>query len=72
MDRQGSPNWPRYQLTRGVNRTRQQKRCSDVTMFRQEGSTMCHLANAHFVTRPAASYAGQLFLSFCGTGRADR
>ena len=31
------------------------KRCYDVTLSRQEGSTMHHLANAHSVTGPAGS-----------------
>ena len=31
------------------------KRCYDVTLSRQEGSTMRHLANAHSVTSPAGS-----------------
>ena len=43
MDRQGPPIQARYQLTRGLNRTRQQKTCEDATMSRQEGSMMCHL-----------------------------
>ena len=53
MDRQGSPNRPRYQLTRGLNRFRQQRRRDDVSMSRKEGSTTYHLANAHSVTGPA-------------------
>ena len=36
MDRQGPPNRPCYQLIRGLNRLRQQKRCYDVTLSRQE------------------------------------
>ena len=32
---------------------------------------MRHLANAHSVTGPAGS-TGRLFLTFGGTGRADR
>ena len=55
MDRQGPPIRPRYQLTRGLNMFRQRKRCYDVMLSRQEGSTMRHLANAHSVTGPASS-----------------
>ena len=55
MDRQGPPIRPRYQLTRGLNRTRQRKRCYDVTMSRQDGSMMRHLVNAHSVTGSAGS-----------------
>ena len=46
MDRQDPPNRPRYQFTRGLHRFRQRKRCYDVTMSGQEGSTTRHLANA--------------------------
>ena len=53
MDRQGPPIRPRCQLTRGLNMFRQRKRCYDITLSRQEGSTMRHLANAHSVTGPA-------------------
>ena len=31
-----------------VSHVRQRKRCCDVTLSRQEGSTMCHLANAQW------------------------
>ena len=48
MDRQGPPIRPRYQLTRGLNMFRQRKRSYDITLSRQEGSTMRHLANAHY------------------------
>ena len=54
MNRQGPPIRRRYH-TSGLNRTKQRKRCYDVTMSRQEGSTMCHLANAHSVIAPACS-----------------
>ena len=40
MDRQCPPNRPRYQPTRGLNRFKQRKRCYDVTLSRQEGSSM--------------------------------
>ena len=55
MDRQGPPIWPRHQLTRGLNMFRQRKRCYDVTLSRQEGSTRRHLANARTVTGTAGS-----------------
>ena len=48
MDRQGPPNRPRYQLTRGLNLFRQRKRLTDVTLSGQEASMMRHLANAHY------------------------
>ena len=54
MDRQSPPNRPPYQLTRGLNRFRQRKRCYNVTLSRQEGSMMCHLATA---VGPADQYA---------------
>ena len=72
MDRQGPPNQPRYQLTRDLTRFRQQKRRDDISMCRQEGSTVRHLANVHSVTGPAGSIYRMAFLSFGGTGRADR
>ena len=71
MDRQALPNRLHYQLTRCLNRLRQQKRCDDIMLSRQEGSTMRHLANAHSMTGPAGGNTGRLFLSFSGTGRAD-
>ena len=42
------------------------KRCYDVTLSRQEGSMMRHLANAH--SRPVLPmlYTGCLFLAFAG------
>ena len=43
-----------------------QKRWTDVTQSRQEGSTMRHLANAHYMTGPAGGNTGRLFLSFGG------
>ena len=49
MDRQGPPNRPCYQLTSGLNRFRQRKRCYDVALSRQEGSTKHHLPNAQNV-----------------------
>ena len=38
MDRQGPPNQPRYQLTRGLNLFRQRKRLTDVTVSGQEAT----------------------------------
>ena len=58
MDRQGPPNRPRYQLTVGLNRFRQQKRYDDVILSGQEGSTMLHLANAQYMTGPAGGNTG--------------
>ena len=55
MDRQGLPVRPGYRFTRGLYRTRQRNRCYDVTLCRQEGSTMRHLANACPLTGPADS-----------------
>ena len=60
MDRQGPPNQPSYQITRGLNRTRQRKKYYDVRLSRQEGSTMCHLANGHSVPSPAGSISETL------------
>ena len=60
MDRQG-PMRPNYQLTRGLNKA--MKKCYDVMMSRQEGSTMLHLANAHSMT----GHAGCIYkTSFSG------
>ena len=47
MYRKGPPNRSRYQLTSGLNRFRQRKRHDNVSLSRQEGSKMHHLANAH-------------------------
>ena len=55
MDQQGPPIQPRYQPTGGLHSTRQQKRCYDVMLSGQKGSTRWHLANAHSVTGPASS-----------------
>ena len=72
MDRQGPPNRPRYQLTRGLNLFRQRKRWTDVTLSGQEASMMRHLANAHYWPVLPVLYTGRLFLAFGGTGHADR
>ena len=39
MDHQGPPIQPRYLPTRALHKIRQQKRCYDVTLSGQEGST---------------------------------
>ena len=72
MNRQGPPNWPRYQLTRGLNRFRHRKRCYDVILSRQEGSTMRHLANAQYWTGLAGGNTGRLFPTFGRLVCADR
>ena len=61
MDRQVPPIRPCYQLTRGLNMFRQQKRCYDVTWSRQEGSTRRHLANAHSRDRSCRYYIQDVF-----------
>ena len=53
MDRQDPPNWPRYQLTRGLIGLDIEKRRRDVILSRQEVCTRLHLANVHSVTGPA-------------------
>ena len=52
MDMQGPPKQPHYQLTRGLNSFRQRKRSYDVTLSRQERSTVHPLTNAQW-DRPA-------------------
>ena len=47
MDTQGPPSQPRYQLTRGLLGLDNEKRCYDVTLSRQEASTMRRLLSAH-------------------------
>ena len=51
---------------------RQRKRCYDVTLSRQEGSTTRHLASAHHWAGLAGGDTGRLFLTFGGPVRADR
>ena len=51
---------------------RQRKRCYDVTLSRQEGSTIRHLASAHHWAGLAGGDTGRLFLTFGGPVRADR
>ena len=45
---------------------RQRKRCYDVTLSRQEGSTTRHLASAQSKDRLAGGDTGRLFLTFGG------
>ena len=72
MDRQGPPNQPRYQLTKGlIIRFRQRKRRDAVSLSRQEGSTMRHLANAHSMTGSAGIIYRTVFSVVWGTGRAN-
>ena len=52
MDTQDPPTDPAISLL-GSNRFRQQKRCYDVMLSRQEVNTMRHLANAQYWDRPA-------------------
>ena len=49
-----------------------EKRCYDVTLSRQEGSTTRHLASAHHWAGLAGGDTGRLFLTFGGPVRADR
>ena len=69
MDRQGPPKQPRYHLTGGLDRIRPRKRHDDVSLSRQEGCLMHHLANAYSVTGPAGGNTGWLFLLFGGNGQ---
>ena len=61
MDRQGPPNWPRYQLTRGLTRTRHEKdamtsrclgskevRCSTWRMHSPDGSCRYYIQDVFF------------------------
>ena len=50
----------------------QRKRCYDVTLSRQEGSTTRHLASAQYWTGLAGGNTGRLFLMFGGPVCADR
>ena len=54
MDRQGPPNRPRYQLTRGLTRIGHEKDAM-TSIGKQEMKDDAHLANAHSVTGPAGS-----------------
>ena len=48
------------------------KRCYDVRLSRQEGSTRRHLGSAQYWDRPAGGNTGRLFLAFGGPVCADR
>ena len=50
FDRQGPPNRPHYQLTRGLPRFRQHKRCYDIRLSRQKGDMMRNLPSAQNMT----------------------
>ena len=54
MDRPGPPTNLTISLLGVLNRFRQQKRCYDVMMSRQEGSMTHHLVNAHCEVSPAS------------------
>ena len=71
MDTQDPPTDPAISLL-GSNRFRQRKRCYDITLSRQEGSTTRHLASAQYWTGLAGGDTGRLFLTFGGPVRADR
>ena len=51
---------------------RQRKRCYDVTLSRQEGSTTRHLVSAQYWTGLSGGNTGRLFLAFGGPVCADR
>ena len=65
MDTQDPPTDPTISSLR-YNRFRQRKSCYDVTLFRQEGSTMRYLAST------AIENTGYLFLRFGGPVCTDR
>ena len=71
MDTQDPPTDPAISLP-GANRFRQRKRCYDVTLSRQEGSTTRHLASVQHWTGLAGGNTGRLFLTFGGPVCADR
>ena len=71
MDTQDPPTDPAISLL-GVSRFRQRKRCYDVTLSRQEGSTTRHLVSAQYWAGLAGGDTGRLFLTFGGPVRADR
>ena len=70
MDRQGPPNRPRYQLTRGLTRTRHEK--DAMTSRCLDRKRKYDLANALSWPVLPVLYTGRLFLTFGGTGRTDR
>ena len=71
MDRQGPPNWPRYQLTGGVTRTRHEKDGMTSRLDRKRKYD-APPGKCTLLAGPAGLYTGRLFLTFGGTGRADR
>ena len=71
MDTQDPPTDPAISLL-GAKSFRQRKRCYDVTLSRQEGSTTRHLASAQHWAGLAGGDTGRLFLTFGGPVRADR
>ena len=71
MDTQDPPTDPAISLP-GANRFRQRKRCYDITLSRQEGSTTRHLASVQHWTGLAGGNTGRLFLTFGGPVCADR
>ena len=58
--------------TRPHSTCAKRKRCYDVTLSRQEGSTTRHLASAQYWAGLAGGDTGRLFLMFGGPVRADR
>ena len=63
MDRQGPPNRPRYQLTRGLTRIRHEKDAMT--------SHCLDRKRKYDALSWPVLYTGRLFLTFGGTGRAD-
>ena len=62
--------WPLW--THKTLPPKKRKRCYDITLSRQKGSTMRHLASAQYWGRPAGGDTGRLFLAFGGPVCADR
>ena len=54
------------------NTRAKRKRCYDVTLSRQEGITMRHLASVQYWDQLAGGYTGGLFLTFGGPVCADQ
>ena len=66
MDTQDPPTDPAYQSTRGLIGLDNEKRCYDVTLSRQEGSTTRHLASAQYWAGLTGGDTERLFLTFGG------
>ena len=49
-----------------------EKRCYDIRLSRQEGSTRRHLGSAQYWDRPASGNTRRLFLAFGGSVCADQ